>query len=759
MLEEIKETDLLIAPIHIKNKILKEASEQNIILKFKCMTLEEVKRKIFETADEKSLYYLMKNYDLNYDIAKEYLNYIFLKHPKITKYYEALKEELLIKSNFNYKNVTIIGYDNIEPYMLNELNKYNLKIINENKTENYNPKIYEFETQTDEITFLAHKIIKDLKDKNINDMYVIIPSKEYMIELDRIFKLFNIPVNMNDDSPIYSTKTAKMFIEKLEETKDINIALENIPKNEIYNEIINILNKYNFIEDIDKTYIEIIKKELHNKKIRKNKLEKAINIIDINEIYDKSKNYYILGLNQNILPKIYEESDIFNEKEKKSLGLFTASEKNKIEKNRIKNILTHFPNIYVSYKLKDNLNTYYPASIINDLNLEIVTDNKIELDQSNKYNKLLLASLLDKYINYNEEDERIKYLFSTYKELNYNTYNNEYKKISENKIKKYLNNELTLSYSSMNNYFLCPFKFYIQNILRINKKEETFPIIIGNLFHYVLQNLYTPNFELDTLYTEYIKNIELSPKEKHYIKKLEEVLKEDIKVIKMQDNKTEFKNKLTEKKIIIEKNKDMKISFIGVIDKISMLDDYIIITDYKTGNNMATLNNITDGLNMQLPVYIYLIKNGFEKDKKIAGFYLQKLINNKKVDDKENITENLKLNGYTINDEKIIEKIDHTYENSEVIKSMKKTKNGFYSYTKLISEKEINLIEKITDENINKVINAVERSDFKINPKRLKNELISCEFCKFKDLCFYKEEDITTLKEKTFEEIVGDINA
>ena len=171
----------------------------------------------------------------------------------------------------------------------------------------------------------------------------------------------------------------------------------------------------------------------------------------------------------------------------------------------------------------------------------------------------------------------------------------------------------------MNNFFLCPFKFYIENILKINKRENTFPILIGNLFHHILQNLYNDDFNLDTLFTNYLKDIDLTPKEIFFVKKLKDIIKQDIEVIKMQDNNTEFKTKQTEKRITLQKTNNIK--FTGIVDKISELDNYIIITDYKTGTPNTTLDNIEDGLNMQLPVYIYLIKNGLDKEKQIVGFY------------------------------------------------------------------------------------------------------------------------------------------
>ena len=752
MLENIEKYDLIITQNHIKEEILKKASEEKKLIKTKFMSLDDFKNIMYPTYDERSIYYLMKKYNLKYALAKEYLNNIFIEESKINIYRSELeKENLLIHKTFNYKHIIVIGYDNIEPYIKEKLDKLKAEYLIQ-KSEAKTPIVYEFDSSEEELVYVCEKIIEDLKQTNIENMYLVVPNEEYKIEINRIFKLYNIPLNIKKSQTIYSTKTGQDFLKTLKETKNIEEALNKTPKNETYNQIINILNKYVFIKNIDKTYIEIIENELKQTNIKTKEIEGALKVINIDEIYEKNKYYYILGFNQNIIPKIHEENGIITDKIKKQNKMFTSTLKNKIEKEKIKKIL-NYPNIYISYKLKDNFNSYYPSSLIEDLNLEVKKE-KPKLTNSNKYNKLYLSTLLDDYINYNEENENINYLYPTYDNINYKSYDNQFKIQNKEIIKEYLNKDLTLSYTSINNYFLCPFKFYIENILKLNKIENTFPILIGNLFHHILQNLYNEDFNLDTIFTNYLKDKELSPKETFFIRKLKEVIKEDIEVIKMQDNHTNFKTKQTEKRITLQKTKNIK--FTGIVDKISELDNYIIITDYKTGTPNTTLDNIEDGLNMQLPVYIYLIKNGLDKEKQIVGFYLQKLINKSYTE--EDTINNLKLNGYTIESENLIEKIDNTYEDSKIIKGMKKSKTGFYKYTKLITQKEIDKIEEITESNIDKVIKAIKETDFKINPKRLNNELISCKYCKYKDLCFYKEEDITNLKQKPFKEI-GDENA
>ena len=752
MLGNIEKYDLIITQNHIKEEILKKASEEKKLIKTKFMSLDDFKNTMYPTYDERSIYHLMKNHNIKYTLAKEYLENIFIDENKINIYRSELeKENLLIHKTFNYKHIIVIGYDNIEPYIKEKLDKLKAEYLIQ-KSEAKTPIVYEFDSSEEELVYVCEKIIEDLKQTNIENMYLVVPNEDYKIEINRIFKLYNIPLDINNNQTIYSTKTGQDFLKTLKETKNIEEALNKTPKNETYNQIINILNKYIFIKEIDKTYIEIIENELKQTNIKTKEIEGALKVINIDEIYEKNKYYYILGFNQNIIPKIHEENGIIIDKIKKQNKMFTSTLKNKIEKEKIKKIL-NYPNIYISYKLKDNFNSYYPSSLIEDLNLEVKKE-KPKLTNSNKYNKLYLSTLLDDYINYNEENENINYLYPTYDNIYYKSYDNQFKIQNKEIIKEYLNKDLTLSYTSINNYFLCPFKFYIENILKLNKIENTFPILIGNLFHHILQNLYNEDFNLDTIFTNYLKDKELSPKETFFIRKLKEVIKEDIEVIKMQDNQTNFKAKQTEKRITLQKTKNIK--FTGIVDKISELDNYIIITDYKTGTPNTTLDNIEDGLNMQLPVYIYLIKNGLDKEKQIVGFYLQKLINKSYTE--EDTINNLKLNGYTIESENLIEKIDNTYEDSKIIKGMKKSKTGFYKYTKLITQKEIDKIEEITESNIDKVIKAIKETDFKINPKRLNNELISCKYCKYKDLCFYKEEDITNLKQKPFKEI-GDENA
>ena len=113
----------------------------------------------------------------------------------------------------------------------------------------------------------------------------------------------------------------------------------------------------------------------------------------------------------------------------------------------------------------------------------------------------------------------------------------------------------------------------------------------------------------------------------------------------------------------------------------------------------------------------------------------------------------MKLEGYSINNEHILSKFDKTYNDSKLIKSMKTKKDGFYAYSKVLSEEEIERIVCKVDEIINKTIDSILGGDFEINPKVINNENISCKYCEYRDICYMKNNDIVYINHKIEEEM------
>ena len=366
--------------------------------------------------------------------------------------------------------------------------------------------------------------------------------------------------------------------------------------------------------------------------------------------------------------------------------------------------------------------------------------------------------MLDNLIKYDEKDKNLnKYFYSL--DIDYMKYDNKYKKIDKEKLYKYLDNNLVLSYSTLDNFYKCQFRYYLDNILGLNKFEESFETFIGKLFHDVLSHVYDKDFDLDKRYNNFLKDKEFSSKESFYIDKLKKELIIICDSLKEFYNDTELTSVFTEKNIKVDKSKNINIIFKGIVDKIMYKEidgkSYISIIDYKTGHADVDLKNAVYGIGMQLIIYLYLIsKSGLFKDFYCVGFYLQKILNNEiNIDSKKTYLElkqdNLKLVGYSTSDVSALSKFDPTYENSKYIRGMKTSKNGFYAYTKVLDEETIKTIPDFVDKKIIEARDKIIDAQFDINPKSIDDELVGCNYCKYKDICFRKNEDIDVKDKNT----------
>jgi len=529
--------------------------------------------------------------------------------------------------------------------------------------------------------------------------------------------------------------------------------------------IVEVLNKYRFIS-VDKTIKYIIREELKRACINSSKLENAVNVCDISEI-DDSRYYFILGFNEGNIPKVYKDDDYFSDIKKEKLGILTSLEKNKYERDLVISKISNCKNLIITYKLNTPFQSYLPSRLIEDLGLDIIEDNNINYNYSNDYNKILLSKKLDDLIKFNKIDRDLDILYSNYRNIEYKSYDNKYTSINKELFKKYINNKLLLSYSSLDNYNRCGFRYYISNILKLDKYQETFMTYIGSLFHEILSVCYKESFNFEDSFNALIVGKEFTNKELFFINKLKNDLKSIIKIIKDQDKYSSLNETLYEQKIYIDKSRDIKVTFMGIIDKLKYKNQnnktIIAIIDYKTGNPAINIDNSIYGLEMQLPIYLYLARNYKLNNVVVGGFYLQKILPNKLNYEKgKNVLDEqkklYKLEGYSNSNIEVLQCVDNSYENSNIIKSMSTTSKGFSSYSKILNQEEIDNLYNLVDRNIDKDIDNILNVKFDINPKKVGDKLEGCEYCKFKDLCYLKNEDIVNLDNISYKKFLGSDN-
>lgn len=775
----VTDNSILITPYEEKMRLLEHKEFPFLNIKF--LTIEEWIEKMTFSYSEKAFVYLVQKYDFPCEIADimlknmKYIDEDLPFHP-LYQYKRELIDNGLLKENtsfLNYaktKNTFIYGYSYINGYQEKWLKRVGVNIVTKEKKE-YTPSVYEFESIEEEVDFIANQIV-DLLLKGIPVEKIKIGPifPEYETILPRIFAFYNIPLKKKLGY-LYGTTPALFFLENISD--GIEVALkrfeETFNKNDeriesIYHQILEIVNRYAFCNQLS-TVKKIFTYEFKRTPLENLQKSTVIESISLENRTIEDEYVFLFGCNRGNIPMIEKDDDYFSDAIKEKIGLDTSSIKNKKKKILFKEKLNSIKNITVTYKKKTAFNEYVKSPILEELKIE--KTNK-RYDHSHLSNRLYLASFLDKKRKYGSEEEDLHLLKRKYKMEDYLSYQNNFTGIVQEDLFQFLKNRLTLSYSSVDTYYRCGFRYYLQYILKLGNKEDTFAIQIGNIFHYVLAEILNTN-QTSRFYVErYIKEHEiiLDPKEQFFMEKLIEELDFIVQTIRHQQKFIGFEKSSYEKRISIPISN--KVNFTGIIDKIyyDKMDgtNYAAIIDYKTGNPDIDLNRVIHGINMQLPIYMYLAKN-MEEKVEIVGIYLQKILLKEISRDRlktleEQKKSQLKLCGYSTSDESVLEKFDHSYVDSNIIKGMKKGQKGFYAYSKVLKKSEMEKLSNLAEENIKKATSKIENGQFFINPKRIGFTDIGCEFCTFKDICYRKEKDMIPLKEyKNLEFLGGEENA
>ncbi len=747
-----------------KMRVLDTISKDNNLYNIKFMSKEEFINNYYFSYDESVIQYLMDKYNFNLDVCKVYLKNLYVidinKNYKSTKlnFLKNLKKELfnnqlLIKNDsfkeyLKDKEITVKNYYDLEKYEEKALNYHNVIPL-----VDLNVDVVECDTLEDEVNNVCLNILNLLdKGVDINNIYLTNVSSEYLYTINRLFKYYNIPINLDMNYSIYSTRVVSDFLK----THDID--LESKDNYKITKKLINVINSLAKLDSSKDSYQKILIDKLKNTSVGNVKLNNAVNIKDFYKTTFKDSEYvFVLGFNQDILPKIEKDVDYINDSIKNEVDLYTTSYKNKRNKQVTKFLLSQIKNLFISYKKSSPFNNYYPSSLISDLNLNISKPIVDNFNYSNIYNILRLGEKLDLYYKYGVDNGTLSLLNSHY-DIPYNCYSNSFSGIDNNIYLNSIKKSLNLSYSTLNDYSECGFKYYLKNVLNLNVYEEKFPNFIGNLFHKILSIYKISGFDLDYEFNKYIETRELTIKEKVLLIRLKKNLIELIESMKKQQLITGYDNEYLEKKLEIPLlNKKVSVIFKGFVDKImyyeNLEDTYYAIVDYKSGSVDTNIEPMKYGLHMQLPVYLYLIKYShiFNRPKFCGIYYQNILFSYPNVDSieeyKKNINDRLKLQGYSIDDISILERFDSTYTKSDYIKSMSYSEEkGFGTYSKIIDEDTLNNLIEYTKNYIDDAASNIIDSKFDIDPKYYNGKNVSCEFCEFKDICFMREKDLKYLE-------------
>jgi len=668
----------------------------------------------------------------------------------------------------NYKNGIIVldyYYDNdLFNYLIDEISdKVPVRFVYHYLDNVKKINLSYFKTQKEEVYNLGYIISKMMYNGcKLEKINIISLNREYDNLLNEIFSIYKIPYISNIKTSLFEYKSVKYFIKFLLNNKEKEF--DKLFKDyEFYadegtDKLIKIVNKYIGNDFITGSIVDGFIYEVKNTFINNEKTYGIKVLNDYNYLFDEDETIFIIGVNQDIIPKVYKDDDYFSDREKEILGVKTSTFKNKYEKIKFNNFVRNYKNIYLSYSLSSFDRGYIRSSILNDFDdLEVVdfkNENYLE-SYNERYSKLRFNQLLDDFNKYNIVSEELKALNNA---IDNRKFSNGNKTIKSKKLKEKLENGMILSYTSISEYYKCPYSFYLNRVLRIRKTSSNDNLFIGNLFHDVLYNMlleekeYSQDDVLEMINNYYLKIGEMiDNKEKLFIDIYSFYLFNVYNYIKKISTRTIFKLDGVEKEYNIPLNKDNYL-LTGKIDKVMRCTikgkEYVLVLDYKTGTSDIDLNKIIHGFDMQLLFYFYLISK--EENVEFAGGYLQHILPRNIIkSEKEKsyidlLDEFYKYHGYTNTDITVISSIDRDFDKDSYIDKLKFLKDSTEltsnARKKAITNDEYYKLLEIVYKKIDDACLNIYDGKFDIRPAYI-DELV-CKNCNYCDICYYKDDNI-----------------
>lgn len=536
----------------------------------------------------------------------------------------------------------------------------------------------------------------------------------------------------------------------------------------------------------------------------------SVNLLDINLSNGKeSKNAFFIGVNEGSFPKISEEDILFNDEQLKELQekgfelKETTISKQNMAKYNIYNVLNSVTNeINILIPISDySGKSLRISSIINDikkiLDVKIQSNILSELNET-KINSIyskneILEYMLELINNVKIEDYTNEKISSIYEYINndiqYNTLLNYIKNddnLNKKNLEKIYGDKFDTSISKLELFKKCPFSYYMKYLLKIEPRREfeISSLDVGSFMHEVLEEFSKYLFENNITWQSLLLNEEWNEKldeviekklnanlgnKKQSIKyeilkeKLINTMKKVVKVIATSFNQSEFvpygyeiefkEGKLFAPiKIKISENKTMNI--IGKIDRVDVLrandNMYVRIIDYKSSKKDLKLEDIKDGISLQLITYLDSFienVNKIEKQKENINKVLpagmlyfnlsDKLINLKDyINDEEKIKDEtikaLRMKGIFLKDLKIIEKMDKKLSTDKRLIDISKTTLTKDNTNRALSEDEYKNLFFQTKNILGEIGKEIISGVVRIRPNK---KCDYCKYCNYSSVC------------------------
>ncbi len=756
---------IIIAPFKMHKGLLAFYRQQNIFQDVKTITKEQLISDYFSYIPSKELPKLMNAFGLSYDTCKEVYPYLCLlgdannsKISELKQYFDYFQNQHLVEKNdylkqfFLNKEVEIYSYgenDRVLKHILDDMDVsyrfVNTRVNSLNKRE-----ILKFDFVDEEVLFVLNSISSLIsKEKvSLDNIYIYSSDNLYSYYFEKYADLFGLKINGLIKESMFSSGLSIMFINLYKQYKDVTLAREQLIK-----EVEEDKNLESFLQVIDTyTYsylkfdqqLEIFTYELKKHTFESEIYKPAIQIIN-QPIFVKNAHIFYVDFSITNTPRTFSDNEYLSDFEKEGSFLERSYEKSNYERQKMISFLESDNHFYYSYSHIKNNAVNAPGAFCQDFGMVVKNAPSITTFYSQRFLDLEYAKACDKFDDFKEKTSELALKdLTTTKHKSYSNAFVPFKAIQPT-------DDLYLSFSSLDNLNKCPFKYYIEKVLKLSEFEDRFDNSLGNLAHGIFEHQYDPDFDFDTRF-----DIELDKvKEKYDFKPSELILLKGLKEqIKLASNACLLHKKdyIDDATVYTEQQLTYKIDdhavLGGRIDKIvTFANKYFYIVDYKTSGAKFSDKYLEYGEGAQL-IYYTLLCSEFDKTDylDLSGFYINNVIYTKcafTTKQKEALVyDYLKLNGKTVINMDSITKMDKSLINgttSIFYSGLKFNKNGSLSESSTSTYLGLEQLEEYK-ETVKKVIYdsvaRIRNNDFAISPIFHEEKDNACIYCSHKDICY-----------------------
>jgi len=772
-----EEDIIIVSNKYIKPILIQKFSNQMRKITFK--SFDEVKDDIYTTIDYQMLFHNMKE-DTNLEVLRIKLaNSYFIQQDSNEPFLHELylyhqNNHLILDENhlsyYKSKKVYFVNYygdDDLINQMLPFLKHYERCFTTNSIDKELT--IFHFENYDDEILEVVNHIAI-LLNKKVDPAKIVIHkvNKDYLNKLEEYLMIYKIDYIVEGEGSFFDVDIVKNFFHDLKnyEAMRLNKVLKDylIDKkdNKIFSKIGKVLEPLIMLDlTINSITLDLIK-DVFIHTIYQEEVTNAIKIENVlNHIYDDDTHIFIMNFSHGEIAHIYKDDTYLNDKIRKNLKLLTSFDRTQIEEKKILDCIHSYESIHLSYSTYCSSKIYMPSNLIKELAKKRIVN--------------ICDASIHIYHIVNEDMAKMRFfkayaLYRLYQKKTFD-YLYGYTYFCADLTKRYQSDFnatldylalptlfMELSYTKLNDYFSCPFRFYLKYILNIEEKmKDNNSTFVGRMYHFVLEKVVAKRYidrrtkeevleNISVYICDFVKNqtYEIKDKLKFYLNKFSEELKLIVEIIMDFMDHSSFEVLGLEQKL--EKQLDDYTVVVGLIDKILKYQEYYLVIDYKTNPVHPNWYALDVGLDLQLPLYLYLIKAN-DPNAKIAGSYLQSVFRTSllKYEDKplsKVMLEQLKYVGYTLQDRDVILAIDtNALNGSGSLPKQIVSNKGFYknflkkSFTQTQFDAIILYVEKLIFEANKKIRKGL----FPILPLTdEKNESV-CRYCRLKDLCYRNE--------------------